>query len=185
MAELISEYAEEEIGLKSLLMQPGRFLDVGSGAGWISISMAERWPALQVDGLDILQPALDLANENAGTFGLSDRVTFHNRSVDDFDAADAYSTAFIPFIFIPEAVLRRALPALHTAVQDGGWLFVACYRKPEAALDIALWDLQTTMSGGRVWDGDEIAGLLEEHSFRFVKDIGEGTPVNLYATCKA
>ena len=184
VTRLISDFAGQEESLTKQLSAPGRFLDVGSGAGWISISMAERWPTLQVDGLDIHQPALELAYRNAEASGLTERVSFRNSSVGDLDVVDVYSIAFIPFVFIPEAVLRQAVPALSVAIKEDGWLFVACYRKPESPLDVALWDLQTTMSGGRVWDAEEINDLVETNGFRFAGDIGEGTPINLYAARK-
>jgi SAM-dependent methyltransferase len=180
--KLITEFAQKEATLSQLLSAPNKFLDVGSGAGWISLSMAEHWPELQVDGLEIHPPALELAKKNAFEAGLSDRVVFHHRSVDKIEAKNEYAAAFIPFIFIPELILNSAIPALGSALKVGAWLFIACYRKPESPLDIALWDLQTTMSGGRVWDESEITRLVGSSGFGPIKDLGVGTPVSMYAT---
>jgi SAM-dependent methyltransferase len=179
---LITEFAQKEASLSQLLSAPNRFLDVGSGAGWISLSMAEQWPKLHTDGLEIHPPALELAKKNAFDVGLSDRVVFHNRSVDKLEVKNEYAAAFIPFIFVPELILHSAIPALATALKVGAWLFIACYRKPESPVDIALWDLQTTMSGGRVWDENEITRLVGSSGFGPILDLGVGTPINMYAT---
>lgn len=184
VTRLICEFAERTPELADLLKESARFLDVGSGAGWISISMAQRWPLLQVDGLEIHDPALELARQNVEATGLTERVTFHRRNVADLDSVDAYMVAFIPFVFIPETVLQKAIPALSQAIKKGGWLFVACYRQPDGALDRALWDLQTTMSGGRVWSDSEVADFVGGQGFELIEDIGEGNPINLYAIRK-
>lgn len=181
VTRLISAYAERKPALVNLLSAPSAFLDVGCGAGWIAISMAERWPMLRVDGLDIHQPALELAGHNVEVAALNSRVTFHRKSVAELDVDDAYEVAFVPFVFIPEPALQVAMPALAKAVKAGGWMFIACYREPEGALNRALWDLQTTTSGGRVWQQREVACLMESVGFEFVEDVGEDSPLNLYA----
>lgn len=184
VTRLISEFAEKEKALSGLLEGAAHFLDVGCGTGWISISMAERWPLLKADGLDIHAPALELANQNVRAAGLVGRVAVRNQSIADLDETDRYAAAFIPFIFIPETVLDVAVPALNRAVQQNGWLFIGCYREPAGELGRALWDLRTAMSGGRVWSEDEISDYIGRHGFSFVEDIGEGTGINLYAAKK-
>jgi SAM-dependent methyltransferase len=185
VTRLITEFAGRESSLSERLNQISRFLDVGSGAGWISISMAEQWPALSVDGLDIHPPALSLAEHNLEAAGLADRITFHNRSVDALTEVAAYTAAFIPFIFIPEPVIDAALPALNRAIEAGGWLFVAGYRVPDAPLMRALIDLQTTLSGGRIWSEGEIGARLSRNGFEVIEDIGTDSPINLFAARKA
>lgn len=181
VTRMIADYASRNPELGQRLDAPARFLDVGSGAGWISISMAEEWPSLQVDGIDILTPALAIARENLAGTSAGHRIRFRECDVADLDESNAYAAAFIPAIFIPEAVLHAALPALCRAIENDGWLFLAIYRAPEAALAKALSALQTTLSGGRPWTEQEAAGLLAEYGFEFLEDIGTGYPIHLLA----
>ena len=51
-----------------------RFLDVGTGTGWLAIAIAQAHPTLHVVGVDIFEPALDLARTNVKGAGLTDRI---------------------------------------------------------------------------------------------------------------
>ncbi|NUT38789.1 MAG: methyltransferase domain-containing protein, partial [Thermoactinospora sp.] len=52
--------------LHALLSRPGtRIADVGCGAGWSTIALAEAYPEAQVIGFDVDAPSIDLARSNA------------------------------------------------------------------------------------------------------------------------
>ena len=63
--------------VKSQTPPPGRVLDVGTGSGVLALTLAGEWPAAEVHAVDISEPALALAKENAVALGLAERVTFH------------------------------------------------------------------------------------------------------------
>jgi ubiquinone/menaquinone biosynthesis C-methylase UbiE len=54
----------------------GRFLDVGTGTGWIAIGVAKLDPSCHVTGIDLSNAMLAVATENARVEQVSDRVTF-------------------------------------------------------------------------------------------------------------
>lgn len=54
----------------------GRILDVGCGTGVVGLCAAYRLPLTEVIGIDCLQEVINLAQENAKTNGLENRVTF-------------------------------------------------------------------------------------------------------------
>jgi SAM-dependent methyltransferase len=89
---------------------PARVADVGCGAGWSAIGIAQAYPRVHVDGFDLDAPSVDLARANAADAGLGDRVRFHERDAGDADLAGAYDlvTAFecIHDLSQPVAVLR-------------------------------------------------------------------------------
>jgi 2-polyprenyl-3-methyl-5-hydroxy-6-metoxy-1,4-benzoquinol methylase len=62
---------------------PGRVADVGAGAGWSSIAIAKSYPKAIVDGFDLDEPSINIANRNARETGVHDKVKFYVR-----DAAD-------------------------------------------------------------------------------------------------
>lgn len=54
---------------------PARILDLGTGSGAIALALAKIYPESAVTAVDISEPALALARENAETAGLAGRVT--------------------------------------------------------------------------------------------------------------
>ncbi|NUP27281.1 MAG: methyltransferase domain-containing protein [Nocardia sp.] len=53
-----------------------RILDIGCGAGWSSIALAEAYPRAHVRGVDIDTPSIRAARHNAETTGVADRTQF-------------------------------------------------------------------------------------------------------------
>ena len=60
---------------------PARVADFACGGGWSSIGVARAYPNVQVDGFDIDEPSIRLANSNAEAEGVTDRVSFHQVDV--------------------------------------------------------------------------------------------------------
>jgi len=62
---------------------PGRIADIGCGAGWASIAIAQQYPKVLIDGYDIDEPSITIANANASAAGVADRVHFNVRDTSD------------------------------------------------------------------------------------------------------
>lgn len=62
---------------------PARVADIGCGAGWSSIGMAQTYPMIQVDGYDLDEPSIELAHTHARDAGVAERVHFSVRDVGD------------------------------------------------------------------------------------------------------
>jgi SAM-dependent methyltransferase len=59
------------------LGRPGALVaDVGCGAGWSSIAIAQTFPEVNVEGWDVDRPSIDLARANGSAAGVADRVVF-------------------------------------------------------------------------------------------------------------
>ena len=63
-ANALTRFAPSLEGLSARLEADGRFLDVGTGVGRLSIAMARRWPSLRVVGVDTWAPSLAIARSN-------------------------------------------------------------------------------------------------------------------------
>lgn len=54
----------------------GKFLDVGTGTGWIAIGVAKNNPEVEVTAVDLSETMLKVAEKNARDEGVADRVRF-------------------------------------------------------------------------------------------------------------
>ncbi|GAB2474928.1 class I SAM-dependent methyltransferase [Promicromonospora xylanilytica] len=80
--------------LHGLLSRPGvRVLDVGCGGGWSSIALSRAYPTALVHGIDIDQPSVSMATDNARAAGVSDQVRFSHGDAAELPA-DRYDVAF-------------------------------------------------------------------------------------------
>jgi SAM-dependent methyltransferase len=72
---------------------PARVADIGMGAGWSSIAIAQAYPNAQVDGFDLDTASVELARANAAEAGVDDRVQFAVHDASDPALAGAYDLA--------------------------------------------------------------------------------------------
>lgn len=111
---------------------PARVADVACGAGWSSIAIAEAYPLVTVDGLDLDDHSIDLARRNAAGVGVHERVRFERG-----DAADPPLRGPYDLVTIFEAVhdMSRPVEALRAArglLAPGGAVLVADERCADA-----------------------------------------------------
>ena len=108
---------------------PARVADIGCGAGWSSISIAQAYPNVRVDGYedgyDADEPSVELACQNAEQAGVADRVSFHLRDASDPALEGRYdlATAFECVHDMGRPV--EALRAMRSMVGEEGSVIVA------------------------------------------------------------
>jgi predicted O-methyltransferase YrrM len=113
-----------DVGSRLRAQPPARVLDMGCGTGWSSIAMAQTYPHITVDGIDLDHDAISAARGNAEQAGVANRVRF---SV--IDAADLRGQGRYDLITIIEALhdMSRPIEALNAARQmtaDNGTVLV-------------------------------------------------------------
>jgi SAM-dependent methyltransferase len=90
---------------------PARVADIGMGAGWSSIGIAQNYPRAIVDGFDLDAPSVELARQNARKAGLNGEVNFHVRDAGDPSLAGKYDLVMalecIHDVADPVAVLSK------------------------------------------------------------------------------
>ena len=117
MSQLGSEYLPLVVDVHKRLTDtsPARVADIACGAGWSSIGIAKSYPHVRVDGFDIDEPSIRMAESNASNEGVAERVKFHKA-----DAADANGS--YDLVLICEALhdLPQPVAVLETARKLAG-----------------------------------------------------------------
>ena len=174
--------------LGALLDSPdGRLLDVGTGAGWLAVALARSRPDLAVVGIDIFEPALDLARQNVKDSGLTDRISLRLQDATSLDATDQFDVIWLPLPFLPAGIVESVVSAATRALRPGGWLLPGTFTGAPGRLPELLTDLRTVRAGGHPWRPAEITGMLTAAGLVRAQEIPRdwAAPVRLYAAQKA
>jgi precorrin-6B methylase 2 len=143
----------------------GRFLDVGTGVGAMALEAAELCPSLQVVGLDIWEPSLELARANVAASPHTARIEIRAQDVTQLSERAAYTLAWLAAPFMERPVTETALDRLAVALAPNGYLVVGLYSMPADKAGAAITALRTVRSGGHVWDTGEMEQQLRMRGF--------------------
>ncbi len=112
--------------LGARLSAGARVLDLGCGAGWAIVELAERYPASRVDGADIEPRSVELAADRIVRRGLADRCTARLLSSDGLTDVGRYDviTMFLVVHEIGPELKDRVLAAAARALVRGGSLVI-------------------------------------------------------------
>jgi SAM-dependent methyltransferase len=104
---------------------PARVADLACGMGWSSIAMAQAYPKIVVDGLDLDEDAIAVAQRNGEQAGVADRVRFSATDAALLPSANRYD-----LVTILEALhdMSRPVATLRTArdlLSEDGTVIVA------------------------------------------------------------
>lgn len=109
-----------------------RVADVGCGAGWAAVAVAEAYPRVAVDGFDLDRPSVERARDGVTRLGLDDRVTVHHRDAAALDREDAYDLAMAVEVVHDLADPVGALRAMRRLVREDGAVLVVDQRVADA-----------------------------------------------------
>ena len=102
--------------------EPLRIADVGTGSGAIAIALAVHLPAAEITATDISREALDVAEGNARTHGVADRIRFTEMDLLDIPIVDSRRFAtgqfFDAVVSNPPYVGLAEAGDLHPQVRD-------------------------------------------------------------------
>jgi precorrin-6B methylase 2 len=138
----------------------GTFLDVGTGVGGIALRAAETCPDLQIDAIDIWEPALQLAERNIAASPHAARIRLRDLDVALLEPEPRYTLAWLPTMFMRRTVVEDAVARIAAATSSGGWLVAALYTIPDDPFTATMASLRALRSGGEITDSGEIAELL-------------------------
>jgi protein-L-isoaspartate O-methyltransferase len=158
--------------LAGRLATPGaRMLDVGTGVAALAVSFAQVFPQLHVLGIDILDRALDLADQTIAASDVADRVTVRKQDAADFTDDTRFDLAWLPAPFIPQPALASAMPRVAAALHPGGWLLLGHGKSGGSQVEDALTQLKTVAYGGTPLDETAACHLLRTTGLTSVRTV--------------
>jgi predicted O-methyltransferase YrrM len=111
--------------IHALLARPGaRLADVGTGAGWSAIALAEAYPDLEVVGIDIDAPSIAMAERNAAEAGVEGRVRFVHDDAANLAAHGSFDVAIALECVHDMPYPVPVLAAMREAVREDGAVLV-------------------------------------------------------------
>lgn len=104
--------------------EPLRFADIGTGSGAICLSVLHYLAGTVADTVDISPAARAVAEENATSLGLADRITFHTGDLLQPLSGISFAAILSNPPYIPEADIAKLAPEVrlkepHTALSGG------------------------------------------------------------------
>jgi release factor glutamine methyltransferase len=109
---------ETELLVEAILARvspTARICDIGTGSGAIAIAIAHHLPQAHITALDLSEPALEIARENASTHAIADRIRFLHS---DLLAAIPPGETFDAIVSNPPYIPIADAPTLHPQVRD-------------------------------------------------------------------
>lgn len=123
--DYVSKWLPGMPDVESRLSEGGHVADIGCGVGWSSIALAQGFPNVRIDALDLDEASIEQARQNAQQAGVADRIAFHLAPAEEALLNGPYDliTAFecIHDMAYPVPALRR----MHELAGSNGTVLVA------------------------------------------------------------
>lgn len=122
--EEASSAADRDEAAADVSQEPLRIADIGTGSGAICLSVLRYLAGTVADTVDISPEARAVAEENAASLGLADRVTFHTGDLLQPLVGMTFAAILSNPPYIPEADIAGLAPEVrlkepHTALSGG------------------------------------------------------------------
>ena len=154
----VAVFFQEALGampqLVADLARGGRVVDFHCGGGRWLIAMAQRFPGLELVGVEFEPDSVERARRNAEEAGLADRIRIEQAEVAESRYSAEFDLAYFQYALHALPDPASALRAAWTALRPGGRLL---------ALD---WPLPSTVDEFRTRHGELIAGVQLDEVFK-------------------
>ncbi|HZQ08122.1 MAG TPA: class I SAM-dependent methyltransferase [Anaerolineae bacterium] len=125
----VNDYASKWIpvlpDVQTKLRGGARVADIGCGEGWSSIALAQAFPNVHIDAVDIDAASIEAAKRNAHAQGVADRVLFHLASADYQPLTGSYALVTAFECLHDMAYPVQALKMMRELASPNGVVFIA------------------------------------------------------------
>jgi 2-polyprenyl-3-methyl-5-hydroxy-6-metoxy-1,4-benzoquinol methylase len=111
--------------IETRLQAGGRVAEIGCGVGWASISLAQGFPNIQIDAVDVDAASIKKAQNNAQQAGVTDRIVFHLASAEEAPLTGSYDLVTAFEVIHDMAYPVKALRRMHELAAADGAVLIA------------------------------------------------------------
>jgi precorrin-6B methylase 2 len=123
-------------------------LDVGAGAAGLSIALCRAFPHLSAVALEPAPHPAAIGERHVQEAGLAQRIAIRRERIEHLDAEEAFDLAFLPQMFLPDAIMAETMQRSFRALRPGGWLLVAALAHEGHDVASAVNRLKNLLWGG-------------------------------------
>jgi len=153
-------------GLVARLERPGAgLLDVGAGAAGLSIALCRHFPHLTAVALEPAPHPAAIGDIHVQQAGLASRIAVRREPVEDLTDEQAFDLAFLPQMFLSDAVIQDAVERIFRALRPGGWLLVAVLSPEGDGVTSAINRLKNLLWGGSMRGVNDLKPRLSDAGF--------------------
>lgn len=128
--------------------QGANVLDVGTGAAGLSITLCEAFPHLNVIALEPFEHPARIGERHVREAGLGERIIIRRQRIEHLEDDRVFDLAFLPQMFLPDAVIAEAIDRIFRSLRPGGWLLVAVLTDEGNNVSSAVNRLKNLLWGG-------------------------------------
>ncbi len=118
-------------GLIEKLESGASVLELASGAGHGLVRLAGNYPSVSVVGLDGDAYSISLAERTVADAGFTDRVSFTESTLEEFDEREKYDLIFINISMHEARDIDRATENVRNALKPGGYFVISDFPFPD------------------------------------------------------
>jgi ubiquinone/menaquinone biosynthesis C-methylase UbiE len=108
----------------------GVLADIGCGPGYLIADLARSFPNISIKGVDIAEEMLTKANENVGSLGVSQRISFHQGDIGQLPFEDGSIDFIVSTLSLHHwSEPEQAINELHRVLKQGGQFLVFDVRR--------------------------------------------------------
>jgi precorrin-6B methylase 2 len=145
--------------------QGAMLLDVGAGAAGLSITLCQAYPWLRAVALEPAPSPAALGERHVSDAGLAERVTIRRQRVEHMEEEEAFDLAFLPQMFLPDAIMPQAAATIFRSLRPGGWLLVAVLAHEGSGVPSAVNRLKNLLWGGNIRNVASVKRCLAKAGF--------------------
>jgi precorrin-6B methylase 2 len=145
--------------------QGAALLDVGAGAAGLSIALCQAFPHLKATALEPAPHPADIGERLVREAGLAERIAIRRQQVQHLEDEEAYDLAFLPQMFLPDAIMAETVERLFRSLRPGGWILVAALAHEGNGVSSTVNRLKNLLWGGNTRDVESLKPRLVAAGF--------------------